>query len=139
VQRALVPGSATALSHPPQICLREDLVTPAVNRWIGQLFDPLHRETTITTLLASDDSADRRQGRVRELQDRIQAAEAAMERLRRALDAGWIRPSCASVQPGSRREARSRGIAGRGPHEEGVSRQELEAMIDGLGASRSQG
>ncbi len=52
--RTLVPGSATALAHPPQIYLREDLVTPAINRWIGQLFDPQNREATITALVAAD-------------------------------------------------------------------------------------
>jgi hypothetical protein len=47
--RALVPGSATALAHPSQIYLREDLITPAINRWIGQLFDLLHRESNSST------------------------------------------------------------------------------------------
>lgn len=56
--RTLVPGSATAMAHPQQIYLREDLITPHVNRWIGSLFDPIHRAETITTLLEADDSTD---------------------------------------------------------------------------------
>ncbi|TDO44831.1 hypothetical protein EV651_13114 [Kribbella sp. VKM Ac-2571] len=33
-------GSATALAHPRQIYLREDLITPHVNRWIGRSRGP---------------------------------------------------------------------------------------------------
>lgn len=49
-----MPGPTTALAHPQQVYLPEDLVTPAVNRWIGQLFDPVKRDETVTTLLAAD-------------------------------------------------------------------------------------
>ena len=85
----LVPGSARALAHPPQIYLREDLVRPAINRWIGTLFDPVNREETVTTLLQGDDSGERQLEHMRLLQDRVAAAEVAIVRLRRALDAGW--------------------------------------------------
>jgi recombinase-like zinc beta ribbon protein len=55
--RTMVPESATALAHPQQIYLREDLVTPAINRWIGELFGPLNRQVTIDLLLEGDDSS----------------------------------------------------------------------------------
>ncbi|WP_132213139.1 hypothetical protein [Kribbella steppae] len=56
----------------------KDLVTPAVNRWIGQLFDPVNREATITALVAADDTSERHLGRARELRGRVAAAEAAL-------------------------------------------------------------
>jgi hypothetical protein len=49
--RTRVPESATASAHPAQVHLRGDLVSTAMNRWIGQLFDPLHRRGTIDALL----------------------------------------------------------------------------------------
>lgn len=80
------------------------------------------------------EGATRRQGRVRELQDRIKAAEAAMGRLRRALDAGWdpaeLREQY-NLAVGEKRAAEASLAAV--PGEERVSRPELEAMIDGLG------
>ncbi len=93
----LVPGSTTALAHPSQVYLREDLVTPAVNRWIGQLFDPVNRNETVKALLAADDSGERHFRRVAEQRDRI-AAEVAMERLRRALAKAL--PALADLPPG---------------------------------------
>lgn len=61
--RTLVPGSVTASAHLPQIYVREDLIAPAMNRWIGQVFGPLHREDTITALLSADDSVETRLAR----------------------------------------------------------------------------
>jgi hypothetical protein len=43
------------MPHPQQIYLREDLITPQINRWSGALFDPIHRNETITALLEADD------------------------------------------------------------------------------------
>ncbi|MET9272979.1 zinc ribbon domain-containing protein [Kribbella sp. NPDC003557] len=76
--RTLEPGSATALARPPQIYLREDLVTPAVNRWIASLFDPMHRDETVTRHLEADDSVERDLTRIEQLPDRVVAAKVAM-------------------------------------------------------------
>jgi hypothetical protein len=75
------------MAHPRQIYLREDLSTPHINRWIGSLFDPIHRSQTITALLQADDSADKLRDQIERLRDRVAAA--VMEKLRKALDAGW--------------------------------------------------
>ncbi|GAA0947213.1 hypothetical protein GCM10009554_43880 [Kribbella koreensis] len=83
-----MPESATALAHPPQIYLREDLVTQAIYRWIGELFGPLNRQVTIDLLLEGDDSSARRDEQVAQLRDRVAAADMVMGRLQRALDAG---------------------------------------------------
>ncbi|TCC33229.1 recombinase family protein [Kribbella speibonae] len=87
--RTLVPGSASALAHPRQIYLREDVVTPAVNRWIGSLFDPVHRPDTLEALLVEADSEDPRTEHVEDLRGRVRAAKITMDRVRKALDAGW--------------------------------------------------
>jgi hypothetical protein len=71
--RTLVPGSATAMRHPQQIYLREDVIVPRINRWSGSLFDPVHREATITALLEADDSADRALEHVNTLRSRVAA------------------------------------------------------------------
>jgi DNA invertase Pin-like site-specific DNA recombinase len=132
--RTLVPGSATALAHPQQIYLREDLVTPAVNVWIGSLFDPLHRDETVMALMEADDSADRQLERVRELQDRVAAAQVAMARLQRALDAGWdpaeLREQY-NAAVSEKRSAEAELVAS--PTGRALGRTELETCIDQLG------
>jgi hypothetical protein len=92
----------------------------AINRWIGQLFDPLNRVATITALIDTDDASGRQHGRVRELQGRVAAAEDAMERPRRALDTRW--------DPAELREQYNLA-----PRDAGLGRHELGGIIDGLG------
>ncbi|WP_328324396.1 recombinase family protein [Kribbella sp. NBC_00382] len=132
--RTLVPESATALAHPQQIYLREDLVTPALNRWIGELFGPLNRQVTIDLLLEDDDSSARRDEHVAQLRDRVAAADVVMGRLQRALDAGW--------DPAALREQYNAAVAEKRaaetaitqiPPEAVMSREELAGYIDQLG------
>jgi len=63
------------------------MITPHINRWIGSLFDPVHRSATITALLEADDSADELREQAERLEERLAAAETVMEKLRKALDA----------------------------------------------------
>jgi hypothetical protein len=132
--RTLVPGSAVADAHPAQIYLREDLVTPAVNRWIGRLFDPAHRDATLDALHQADDTAEHHRTQMRNLQDRVAAAQATMSRLRRALEAGW--------DPTELREQYNAAVAEKraaesalttAPRETSLSRQELAVVVDSLG------
>ncbi|WP_410790969.1 recombinase family protein [Kribbella sp. C-35] len=132
--RTLVPGSATASAHPPQIYLREDVITPRINRWIGSLFDPMHRDDTIATLLESDDSADRAREHVERVRDRVAAAETVMEKLRRALDAGWDPVELRDQYNAAVAEKRSAEVAlAAAPDDSGLSRGDLEAFVDQLG------
>jgi hypothetical protein len=87
--RSLVPGSRTAGEHPGSVYLREDRVVGPVSRWIERLFDPVRREQTLEALISADDSAQSADVRVRAARQRVAAADAAMSRLWRALDAGW--------------------------------------------------
>jgi hypothetical protein len=132
--RTLVPGSATAMAHPQQIYLREDLITLHVNRWIGSLFDPIHRAETITRLLEADDSTVQVHEHVDRLRDRVTAAETVMERLRKALDAGWDPVELRERYNAAVAEKRSAEAAlAAVSTEQGLSREELETYVDQLG------
>lgn len=132
--RTLVPGSASALAHPRQIYLREDVVTPAVNRWIGSLFDPVHRSATFEALLVENDAQDHRIEHVEDLRGRVRAAKITMDRVRKALDAGW--------DPAELREQYNAAAAEKHtaerllaslPTQETITRAQLEEWIDELG------
>lgn len=129
-----MPGSASALAHPQQIYLRQDRITPRINRWIASLFDPIHREDTIALLLAADDSADRAVEQLERLRDRVAAAETVMEKLRKALDAGWdpveLREQY-NAAAGEKRAAEAALAAA--PTDKGLSREELERQVARLG------
>jgi hypothetical protein len=84
--------------------------------------------------LATINPALRHLGRARELQGRVAAAEAAMERLRRALDAGCDQAELReqyNLAVGEKRAAEAALAAA--PRDEDLSRQEIETIIDGLG------
>jgi len=132
--RTLVPGSVMAIAHPSQIYLREDVITPRINRWIGSLFDPIHRDETISALLEADDSADRAREHLERMRDRVAAAETVMEKLRKALDAGWDPVELRDQYNAAVAEKRAAEAAlGAAPDERGVSREDLEAYVDHLG------
>ncbi|MFF1819836.1 recombinase family protein [Kribbella sp. NPDC058245] len=132
--RTLVPGTATALAHPLQIYLREDVVTPAVNRWIGSLFDPMHRAATIEALFVEDESEDRRSQYVEELRGRVRAAKITMDRARKALDAGWDPAELREQYNAAAAEKQAaEAILASLPNEEVLSRAQLEAYVDELG------
>ena len=132
--RTLVPDSATALAHPLQVYLREDRVTTAINRWIGQLFDPLNRREMVDTLFEADDSVDRHEERQAQLRDRVAAAEIVMGRMQKALDAGWDPAELREQYNAAAAEKHAAEAAlARCPREAVLTRSELEAYVDQLG------
>ncbi|WP_202867430.1 recombinase family protein [Kribbella pittospori] len=132
--RTLVPGSASAIAHPRQIYLREDVVTPAINRWIGSLFDAVHRAETIEALLAEDDGEDHRSGHVEDLRGRVRAAKITMDRVRKALDAGWDPVELREQYNAAAAEKRvaEKALASL-PTQVTITRSQLETWIDELG------
>jgi hypothetical protein len=46
--RRLAPGSAALAEHPKTVNLREDVLTEAINGWIGGLFSPENRDDTVS-------------------------------------------------------------------------------------------
>ncbi|TCC30686.1 hypothetical protein [Kribbella speibonae] len=109
-------------------------MAPKINRWIGSLFDPIHRAQTVQTLLEADDSAERAREQSERLRDRVAAAETVMKKLRKALEAGWdpveLREQYNSAAS-DKRAAESALAAAR--DQTGISRAELEAYLDQLG------
>ncbi|GAA1719382.1 recombinase family protein [Kribbella yunnanensis] len=132
--RTMVPGSASALAHPRQIYLREDIVTPVLNRWVGSLFDPMHRADTIEALFVADDGEQRRSEYVEDLRGRVRAAKVTMDRARKALEAGW---DPAELRDQYNAAAAEKQTAERAlsslPNDEVVTRKQLEAWVDELG------
>jgi len=51
--RTMAPGAAALADHPVSVNLRESDVVPALNEWIGRLFEPEHVDRTIAELLGS--------------------------------------------------------------------------------------
>jgi hypothetical protein len=67
MSNAIAHAVAKKLTICGRAYLREDRVTTAINRWIGDLFDPLHRRKMVDTLFEADDTVDwhaERQGSV---------------------------------------------------------------------------
>ncbi|GAA0584489.1 recombinase family protein [Kribbella sandramycini] len=132
--RTLVPGSAVALAHPRQIYLREDAVVPALNRWVGTLFDPLHREATIDALLVDGEPESDRGAYVEELRGRVRAAKVTMDRARKALEAGW---DPAELRDQYNAAAAEKQVAERAlaavPDREVLNRDQLVTYVEELG------
>ncbi|WP_132210328.1 recombinase family protein [Kribbella steppae] len=87
--RTLAPGSSAAPSHPPTVYLREDQLSSKVNDWIATLFSPERVDATVDALASAANEGSPEERAEAEFRRRFAAAEAAMVRLRRALDAGW--------------------------------------------------
>ena len=47
----LAPGSAALAEHTKTVNLREDVLTEAINGWIGGLFSPENRDDTVRALV----------------------------------------------------------------------------------------
>ncbi|GAA3114312.1 hypothetical protein [Kribbella aluminosa] len=109
-------------------------MTPAVNRWIGSLFDPMHRSETIETLLVEDDAEDHRIEHVEDLRGRVRAAKITMDRVRKALDAGWdpveLREQYNAAA--AEKQTAERLLASL-PTQATITRAQLEEWIDELG------
>jgi hypothetical protein len=86
--RTLEPGVRRTLEHPPTIYVREDHLTGRINEWISGLFSPENLDDTVAALADASDE-DPTAGAAVALKRRIAAAQSAMDRLQRALEAGW--------------------------------------------------
>ncbi len=87
--RTLVPGSRSAMDHPPTVYLREDRLADAVNGWVSRLFSPDNLDETVALMAGAQEGPDTTEEAETRLRERIEAAESAMARLQRAMEAGW--------------------------------------------------
>jgi hypothetical protein len=70
------------------VYVREDRLTPPINRWIAELFSPAHLDSTVAALVGAEEE-DQSEEQMAVARQRIAEAEATMKRLQRALEAGW--------------------------------------------------
>lgn len=132
--RTLVPGSAAADEHPPSVYVREDVLTTAVNEWIGDLFLPENVDRTVRSLLEAQEPDKREETKHKSAQQRLAAAEEELKRFQNAIKAG--------VDPAALVEAVNEAQANRAvaqaelvdvPTARGFEDADLYAMIDDLG------
>jgi DNA invertase Pin-like site-specific DNA recombinase len=126
---------ANKMSHPRNVYLREDQIVPALDRWLGRLFDPESIDQTIAALAATQRPAPRdEQGAAARRE--IAEADRKLARHRAALEAGadpaviarWIAEVQASKAAAETRLQCSRPVSTR--H---LSHDELAEMIANLG------
>ncbi|TCC48032.1 recombinase family protein [Kribbella capetownensis] len=136
--RTLVPGSSAALGHPPTVYVREDQLSHGVNEWIAGLFSPDNLDETVAVLVGAQDVEDPTEATERVFRERIAAAEASMNRLQRALEAGWD-PETLTGQYNAAVAEKKAALAGLEALEpaERLSPADIHAMIDELGAMKT--
>jgi hypothetical protein len=132
--RSLAPGSPVLDGHPRTVNVREDVITGAINGWIGQLFAPENRDETVRTLvesqgdpavLAVEDAARRR----------LADAETALKRYQAAIAAG-VEPAAvvdAINQARAERDAARAHPAQTPAGPDILDVAEVYAMVDALG------
>ncbi|MCX2950201.1 recombinase family protein [Lentzea sp. NEAU-D7] len=132
--RTLVPGSEVAGEHPPSVYLREDVLTEAVNAWIGGLFAPENVDRTVAALLEAQEPEKRSETKHGSARQRLTKAEEELKRFQNAIKAG-VDP--AALVEGINEAQASRAVAQAElvdvPTARGFEAAEIQAMIDALG------
>jgi hypothetical protein len=114
--------------------LREDVLTEAVNAWIGGLFAPENVDQTVAALLEAQEPEKRSKTEHGSARQRLAKAEEELKRFRNAIKAG--------VDPAALVEAINEAQASRAvaqaelvdvPTGRGFEGAEIHAMIDALG------
>jgi len=130
--RTLAPGSPALAEHPKTVNLREDVVLPALNNWIGWLFDPENLDTTIATLLGSQESTQA--AGTNSAKKRLATAEEQLSRYQQAIKAGVDPAALVEVinEAQAAREA-ARAELAKVRSSGKLDAAEVYAMIDSLG------
>ncbi|GAA1337421.1 recombinase family protein [Saccharothrix algeriensis] len=130
--RTLAPGSPALADHPKTVNLREDVVLPALNNWIGWLFDPENLDTTIATLLGSQESTQA--AGANSAKKRLATAEEQLSRYQQAIKAGVDPAALVEVinEAQAAREA-ARAELAKVRSSGKLDAAEVYAMIDSLG------
>jgi hypothetical protein len=108
-----------------------------VNDWIAGLFSPENLDQTVALLVDAQDEEDPMDAAERTFRQRIAAAEAAMTRLLRALEAGWDPEALTSQYNAAVAEKRAAlaGLEALEPAER-LSGADIRAMVKELGAMK---
>lgn len=131
--RTLTPGAAALADHPRTVNLREEVVTAAINRWIGGLFNRDNVDETVRALVASQSGPTVSAGSDA-AKARLKKAEEAVRRLQDAIlagmDPGAVKEAINGAQ--AEREA-ARAEVESAPKLARLEAAEVYAMIDALG------
>jgi site-specific DNA recombinase len=127
---------ANQLQHPRSIYVREELIVPALDRWLARAFSPSRLPDTIHALTAAQDGDidSRHAADLAQARQIIAACDAKLERYRAALEAGtdpalvarWT--ATANVER-TAAQARLRTTTGRGR----MTAQEIKELVTALG------
>jgi site-specific DNA recombinase len=125
---------ANRITHPPNVCLREDAILADVDGWLTREFGPHRLRETIADLVAAEERGAIRPDDHEEIAQKIGACDHKLAQYRAALDAGaspgtvagWIAETEAER---ARHEMSLRQSATRAR----MSEEEIEAMISRLG------
>jgi Recombinase len=131
--RSLAPGAAALAEHPKTVNLREDILTGAINGWIGGLFSPEHRDDTVRALVDSQ-GGPAASAQSEDARTRLKDAEEALRRLQAAIVAG-IDPAAIkeAVNAAQAQREAARAALAAVPPSSLLDVAEVYAMIDALG------
>jgi hypothetical protein len=86
--RTHAPGAAVLIDHPVTVNLREDVVLPPLNDWIGFLFARENVDRTVAALAASQGGVGGTSSAREGIKARLTRAEVRLRRLQAAIEAG---------------------------------------------------
>jgi len=122
---------ANRIEHPRTVYLRESAVTPALDRWLAQVFDPSRVEDTIEALVASQEPNDG--PATAALQRRIDDCDRRLARYRAALDAGADPAVVAGWMADVQRErVQAENDLGRESTSEHLTPDQVRALVAGV-------
>ncbi|GLZ37611.1 recombinase family protein [Actinokineospora sp. NBRC 105648] len=132
IARTMAPGSPALAGHPKTVNLREDVVVPRLNEWIGTLFARDNVGHLVRSLLGSQDGhPDSQHEAVRK---RLADAEGRLRRYQDAIAAG-MEPAALveAVNEAHAQRQTARAELANLPTTATIDEAEVYAMIDSLG------
>ncbi|MFC5288508.1 recombinase family protein [Actinokineospora guangxiensis] len=131
--RTLAPGAAALASHPKTVNLREDVLVPAINEWIGRVFAPENRDATVAALVGSQGGVQRSSGQGG-CGSSSGGCGSPVEALSAAIAAGVDPSALVEVINQAQAECETaRAEIGNFPTSGSLDQAEVYAMIDALG------
>jgi hypothetical protein len=133
---SMVPGSPALHGHPKNVYLPEAAVLDALNDWIGRLFTPANVDRTVAALVASQGEPGGPSGAREAAKARLAKAEARLQRLRAAIEAG-VEPNALveSINDAQQQRAAAKAELENTPALNVLDTAEVYALIDSLAMS----
>jgi hypothetical protein len=83
-ERAPIPG----VDHPKNVYVRESVIVPKLDEWIGSLFDPANLDETCASLAAAGGATEADHARIEAAERKLADCDSRLTKYRQALDAG---------------------------------------------------